>query len=171
MKILYLCTHNRCRSILAEAISNHLSNGAIEAKSAGSSPAGEIFPKTLTSLKAHGIDTAGLKSQSWNDFEDFAPHIIMTLCDSAANESCPVWMLGNRGGASSNANNKDYEPIKVHWPLSDPSKVLGSESDIDLAFNQTIAEIKQRILLMLNSQIISLPQAEKARLLQQWIKQ
>ena len=70
MKLLFICTHNRCRSILAEAITNHLSNGLIEAKSAGSEPAGEVHPLTLKYLNDAGIPTEGLQSQSWDEFEN-----------------------------------------------------------------------------------------------------
>ncbi|WP_143872164.1 arsenate reductase ArsC [Catenovulum sediminis] len=130
MKILYICTHNRCRSILSEAISNHFSDGKLEAKSAGSQPSGEVHPLSLKYLQEAGIATEGLQSQSWDEFEDFAPDIVVTVCDSAAGEACPVW-FGNS--------------VKVHWGLSDPSKLEGSESEKAEAFRATIAEIKSRV--------------------------
>ncbi|MDX2465088.1 MAG: arsenate reductase ArsC, partial [Porticoccus sp.] len=91
MKILYICTHNRCRSILSEAITNHLSNGRIQAKSAGSHPAGEVHPLSIQYLREAGIATADLTSQSWNELETFAPDVVVTVCDSAAGETCPLW--------------------------------------------------------------------------------
>ena len=130
MKVLYICTHNRCRSILSEAITNHVAGDVITAKSAGSQPAGEVHPLSLKYLNEAGVLTEGLKSQSWDEFEAFAPDLVITVCDSAAGESCPVWF-----GKS----------VKVHWGLSDPSKLTGSEEDIARAFNDTIAQISARV--------------------------
>ncbi len=138
MKILYICTHNRCRSILSEAISNHVACGKIEARSAGSQPVGEVHPLSLKYLEKSGIDINGLRSQSWDDFEEFAPDIVVTVCDSAAGEACPLW-FGNS--------------IKVHWGLADPSKLTGSEDEIAAAFLDTITEIKRRVLAILNANI------------------
>ena len=100
------------------------------AKSAGSQPAGEVHPLSLKYLAESGINTDGLQSQSWDEFEDFSPDIVITVCDSAAGESCPIWF-----GAS----------VKVHWGLSDPSKLEGSEAEIADAFKQTISEISERV--------------------------
>ena len=87
MKVLYICTHNRCRSILSEAITNHVAGDVITAKSAGSQPAGEVHPLSLKYLNEAGIPTEGLQSQSWDEFEAFAPDLVITVCDSAAGES------------------------------------------------------------------------------------
>lgn len=130
MKILYICTHNRCRSILSEAITNHLSKGRIIAKSAGSQPVGEVHPLSIQYLNEAGISTEGLSSQSWDEFEDFAPDIVITVCDSAAGESCPLWMGGT---------------LKLHWGLVDPSKLQGSDKELAEAFRQTIIEISERV--------------------------
>lgn len=130
MKILYICTHNRCRSILSEAVTNHRANGLIEAKSAGSQPVGEVHPLSLKYLAEANIPTEGLVSESWDDFEEFAPDLVVTVCDSAAGEVCPVW-FGNT--------------MKVHWGLEDPSKLTGSEEVIADAFRNTIAIIEQRV--------------------------
>ncbi len=130
MIVLYICTHNRCRSILSEAITNHVAGDVITAKSAGSQPAGEVHPLSLKYLNEAGVLTEGLKSQSWDEFEAFAPDLVITVCDSAAGESCPVWF-----GKS----------VKVHWGLSDPSKLTGNEEDIARAFNDTIAQISARV--------------------------
>ena len=138
MKILYICTHNRCRSILSEAITNHVSlaqaQGSIQAKSAGSQPAGEVHPLSIQYLQEAGIPTKGLVSQSWDELEAFAPDVVVTVCDSAAGESCPVWF-----GKS----------VKVHWGLTDPSKVEGSDEEKAQAFRETIAEIQQRVTELL----------------------
>ncbi|MFW8590419.1 arsenate reductase ArsC [Glaciecola sp. 2405UD65-10] len=130
MKILYICTHNRCRSILSEAITNHAANDLIEAKSAGSQPAGMVHPLSIKYLEEAGISTANLQSQSWDEFEDFEPDLVVTVCDSAAGEACPVWF-----GKS----------IKVHWGLSDPSKVEGTEEELAAAFHECIALIEERV--------------------------
>lgn len=130
MKILYICTHNRCRSILCEAITRTRAAGLIEARSAGSQPAGEVHPLSLKYLAEAGYDTQNLSSQSWDDFEDFAPDIVITVCDSAAGESCPLWF---------------GRTLKVHWGLEDPSKLQGSEAEIADAFRATIGIIEQRV--------------------------
>jgi len=138
MKILYICTHNRCRSILSEAITNHVSFAqaqvSIQAKSAGSQPAGEVDPLSIQYLQEAGVSTAGLASQSWDELEEFAPDMVVTVCDSAAGESCPVWF-----GKS----------VKVHWGLTDPSKVEGSDEEKAQAFRETIAEIQRRVTELL----------------------
>jgi len=138
MKILYICTHNRCRSILSEAITNHVSFAqaqvSIQAKSAGSQPAGEVHPLSIQYLQEAGVSTAGLASQSWDELEEFAPDMVVTVCDSAAGESCPVWF-----GTS----------VKVHWGLTDPSKVEGSDEEKAQAFRETIAEIQRRVTELL----------------------
>jgi len=90
MKILYICTHNRCRSILCEAITN-ASNGNVEARSAGSQPVGEVHPLSLKYLAERGFSTDGLQSQSWDEFEDYDADLVVTVCDSATGESCPVY--------------------------------------------------------------------------------
>jgi arsenate reductase len=129
MKILYICTHNRCRSILCEAITN-ASHSNLEARSAGSQPVGEVHPLSLKYLAARGFDTKGLKSQSWNEFEDFNADLVVTVCDSAAGETCPVFF-----GKS----------LKVHWGLEDPSKRDGTEQEKADAFNKTIDIIQKRV--------------------------
>lgn len=143
IKILYICTHNRCRSILSEAITNQKSDGSIVAKSAGSQPVGEVHPLSLKYLTEAGISTEGLISQSWDDFEQFAPDVVVTVCDSAAGEACPVW-FGNA--------------LKVHWGLEDPSKLQGSEEELAQAFRQTIGLIGSRVDALLS--VAKLPKSE-----------
>ena len=144
MKILYICTHNRCRSILSEAITNQFSAdqvckvGDIIAKSAGSQPVGEVHPLSIKYLQEMGISTNGLQSQSWDDFEKFAPDLVVTVCDSAAGETCPLWF-----GKS----------LKVHWGLGDPSKLQGSEAQIAEAFRATIKQIQHRVQQLSNLNI------------------
>ena len=144
MKILYICTHNRCRSILSEAITNQFSAdqvskaGDIIARSAGSQPVGEVHPLSIKYLQEMGISTNGLQSQSWDDFEKFAPDLVVTVCDSAAGETCPLWF-----GKS----------LKVHWGLGDPSKLQGSEAQIAEAFRATIKQIQHRVQQLSNLNI------------------
>jgi arsenate reductase len=130
MKILFICTHNRCRSILAEAIANHFSEGQIEAASAGSEPAGAVHPMTLKALEFHNIPVAGLYSKSWEEMEDFEPDFVITVCDSAAHEPCPLWF-----GKS----------LRAHWNLKDPSTVVGSDPEKLAAYGETIALLTVRI--------------------------
>ena len=140
MKILYICTHNRCRSILSEAITNHVAGDKIIARSAGSQPAGVVHPLSLQYLTEAWILTDGLTSQSWDEFEAFAPDVVVTVCDSAAGETCPVWF-----GKS----------VRVHWGLSDPSKLAGSDEQKAEAFRACISEITERVNQLL-------PLAEKS---------
>jgi arsenate reductase len=130
MKVLYICTHNRCRSILSEAVTNHLAKGLIIAKSAGSQPVGQVHPLSLKYLSEEGITIDNLKSQSWDEFADFDPDVVVTVCDSAAQEACPVWFGNN---------------LKVHWGLQDPSKLEGSDEIVAAAFIETINIIKDRV--------------------------
>lgn len=140
MKLLFICTHNRCRSILSEAIVNHLSKGKLIARSAGSQPAGVVHPLSLKYLAEAEIDTTALKSQSWDEFEEFEPDMVITVCDSAAKEACPVWF---------------GKTLKLHWGLTDPSKLDGSEDEIADAFRKTIKEITSR-----TNALLKLPLAE-----------
>jgi arsenate reductase len=135
MKILYICTHNRCRSILCEAITNHLAGVGMVAASAGSSPVGQVHPLTLQYLREAGVPAVGLYSKSWDELEEFAPDLVVTVCDSAAKESCPVWF----GSA-----------VKLHWGLADPSKVEGSEEEKAAAFRACIADISARAEALLS---------------------
>lgn len=130
MKLLFICTHNRCRSILAEALTNHYGKGFLVARPAGSQPAGEIHPLTIKHLSEAGIPTDDLCSQSWDEHESWNPDVVITVCDSAAGESCPIWF-----GKS----------VKVHWGLADPSSLKCSEEEIAKGFRNTISLLKNRI--------------------------
>jgi protein tyrosine phosphatase len=138
MKALFICTHNRCRSILAEAITNHLSNGKIVARSAGSSPTGEVHPLSLKYLQEQGISIDGLQSQSWDEHEAFAPDVVFTVCDSAAKETCPAWF---------------GQSLVVHWGLPDPSKLECSEEEKRTAFYAVMKTIETRVSELLKLDI------------------
>jgi arsenate reductase (thioredoxin) len=130
LNILYICTHNRCRSAICESITNKLSGGRVQAYSAGSQPAGEIHPLTLKFLEKRGFPTADLKSESWDKYFDKGIDVAITVCDSAASEACPLWM----GDTS-----------KLHWGLKDPSKVEGTEIEVEAAFMQLIDRVSLRV--------------------------
>lgn len=130
MKLLFICTHNRCRSILAEAIANDFSDGALQAFSAGSSPQEKVHPLSLHYLRHQGISIDGLKSQSWDEFEDLEPDAILTLCDNAAEEVCPVWF---------------DRTVQVHWGLEDPSKEIECEERQSSKFMETMGVLSHRL--------------------------
>lgn len=133
MNILVLCTGNSARSILAEALFNHMGQGRVHAYSAGSKPAGKVNPFALSALEANGIATGGFRSKSWDEFaEDGAPEmdVVLTVCGNAAGETCPVWI-----GA----------PITVHWGFPDPAAAVGSDDEIAAAFAETYTGLCRNI--------------------------
>lgn len=157
MNILYICTHNRCRSILFEAITRQKAQGIITAASAGSQPAGEVHPLSLKYLAETGYQTDNLSSKSWDNLtdengENFVPDVVITVCDQAAGESCPLW-LGNTP--------------KLHWGLSDPSKLDASDAAQRQAFLATIHTIEQRVEQLIT--IAKRPKSEQLPALQQLI--
>ncbi|MBS4081023.1 arsenate reductase ArsC [Pseudomonas rustica] len=129
MRILFMCTANSCRSILSEALFNHLAPAGFAAVSAGSFPKGQVLPRSLTTLQQAGIAIDGLHSKGNDAFEDNPPDIVITVCDKAAGETCPVYF----GPA-----------LKAHWGLEDPSEVSGDEAAINAAFHATLARIELR---------------------------
>lgn len=135
LKLLFVCTHNRCRSVLCEALARHLGGDHIAAYSAGSQPSGVVHPDTLHQLEKRGIDTSGLRSQSWDDYADLSPDAVITVCDSAAGEQCPLWL-----GRS----------MRVHWGLPDPSRVDGTDDERSAAFDSVIGTIERRLRRLLS---------------------
>lgn len=129
MRVLFMCTANSCRSILSEAMFNHLAPPGFEAVSSGSFPKGHVLPRSLTTLQQAGISIEGLSSKGNDAFEDNLPDLVITVCDKAAGETCPVYF----GPA-----------LKAHWGLEDPSDVTGDEAVVDAAFHATLAHIEQR---------------------------
>lgn len=130
MKVLFLCTANSCRSILSEAVFNAMAPAGFKAYSAGSFPSGQIHPLSLKTLERAGIATDGLYSKSNDAHETLAPDVVITVCDKAAGEACPVFF----GPAT-----------KAHWGLADPSELDGSGEQLDAAFDQTVAIIRTRV--------------------------
>jgi arsenate reductase len=133
--VLFLCTHNSARSVLAEAIMNKIGAGKFAAYSAGSQPRGAINPNTLKLLTQLNYDTSGFRSKSWGEFaKPGAPEIdfIFTVCDDAAGEACPVW---------------PGKPLTAHWGVADPSAAKGSELEVALAFQEAYRLLYRRIEL------------------------
>lgn len=121
---------------MAEALFNHLGKGHIKAFSAGSSPAGYVHPKSLETLNRHGIDSGQPESKSWDTYIGQPFDLVVTVCDQAAGESCPIF-LG--------------EPKKLHWSTPDPAKATGSEINVKTAFDQVFFMLKERIEAFLPS--------------------
>lgn len=130
MKVLFLCTANSCRSILCEALFNHLAPAGMRAFSAGSQPRGQVHPLTLEALARAGVASGGLASKSSEAHAALQPDLVITVCDRAAGEACPVFF----GPA-----------IGAHWGLADPSELAGSDAQIAAAFDATVARIETRI--------------------------
>jgi arsenate reductase len=129
-----MCTANSCRSILSEAMFNHLAPAGFEAISAGSFPKGRVLPRTLSTLQEAGIAIDGLSSKGNEAFETNLPDIVITVCDNAAGEACPLYF----GTA-----------LKAHWGLEDPSDIKGDEATISAAFHATLAHIETRCRALL----------------------
>ncbi|MGD9729029.1 MAG: arsenate reductase ArsC [Nitrospiraceae bacterium] len=129
-KILVLCTGNSCRSIMAEALINHLGKGRYQAWSAGSRPAEYVHPGSIKTLKRYGIDPGQPRSKSWNEFVEQSFDLVITVCDQAAGESCPLFQ---------------GKPQKLHWNTPDPAKVTGGDGEIQAAFDHAFFLLKQRI--------------------------
>src|SRR5512141_3180693 len=129
MNVLFLCTGNSCRSILAEATFNHLAPAGWKAMSAGSKPAGYVHPRSLALLAREGIPTAGLHSKSWDSLPQ-TPDIVVTVCSSAAGETCPAY-LG--------------PVLRTHWDVRDPAHVTGTDGEIDAAFVAAYRTLRNRI--------------------------
>ncbi len=123
---------------MAEALINHLGGGSYEAVSAGSFPTGEVHPKSIVILERHGIDPGTPRSKSWDEFTDTHFDLVITVCDRAANETCPVF---------------PGIPKKLHWSTPDPAKAQGSEEKINAAFDEAFLMLKTRIESLINDKI------------------
>ncbi|NJM34181.1 MAG: arsenate reductase ArsC [Rhodomicrobium sp.] len=142
--VLFLCTHNSARSVIAECIMNRLGVGKFRSFSAGSQPRGSIHPYALDLLRNQNYDVSGLRSKSWDEFADGdAPKMdfVFTVCDDAANEVCPVW---------------PGQPMTAHWGVPDPSAAEGGEAEKRYAFADTHRMMYQRIGIFVNLPMASL---------------
>jgi arsenate reductase (thioredoxin) len=137
LNVLFLCTGNSARSILAEAYLNARGRGRFRGHSAGSHPAGKVNPFALELLQKHRLDTGELRSKSWDEFakaEAARMDFIFTVCDDAAGEVCPLW---------------PGQPISAHWGVADPAAVAGGDAEKRKAFLRAFAELSTRIDMML----------------------
>jgi len=142
--VLFLCTHNSARSVMAECVLNRIGAKNFRAFSAGSQPKGEIHPLALALLRRLNYDTKGLRSKSWQEFSSpDAPKLdfVFTVCDNAANEVCPVW---------------PGQPMSAHWGVPDPSLATGSEAERSYAFADTYRMLNQRIGIFVSLPLRSL---------------
>lgn len=140
INVLFLCTHNSARSILAEAVLNHISRGRFKAYSAGSSPRENQQPNPLALqvLQSAGISIEGLHSKNWDEFggsKAIHMDLVITVCDNAAGEACPFW---------------PGQPATAHWGYPDPSEVQGPDEQRQAAFRQTLHAIRRRLDLLVN---------------------
>jgi arsenate reductase (thioredoxin) len=136
--VLFLCTGNSARSIMAEAILNQKGRPNFTAYSAGSHPTGTVRPEALRQLEAAHLSTVGLRSKNWNEFaQPDAPRLdfVFTVCDNAANEACPVW---------------PGQPMTAHWGIPDPASVQGTPEQVEKAFRDAFFLLERRISLFLS---------------------
>lgn len=145
--VLFLCTGNSARSIMAEAILNHRAKGIFTAYSAGSQPSGKVRPEALKQLELSRISTEGLHSKSWDEFaEPGAPvmNFVVTVCDNAAKEACPYW---------------PGHPTTAHWGVPDPAAAVGTPAEIERAFHEAFSILDRRIGLFLSLPLSTLTRA------------
>lgn len=145
MQVLFMCTANSCRSVLCEGLFNQVAPTGMTATSSGSFPSGHLNPRAISTLQSLGVDTAALYSKGSESFANNPPDIVITVCDKAGGEPCPVYF----GSAT-----------KSHWGLSDPSEIRGDEEVQQAAFESTVAKIRQRFDALFSLDISSLNQSE-----------
>jgi arsenate reductase (thioredoxin) len=142
--VLFLCTGNSARSIIAEAILNKLGAGKFRAYSAGSHPKGHVHPETLRLLRSLGYDTTGFRSKSWVEFlKEPQFDFVFTVCDDAAKEVCPIW---------------PGHPMTAHWGIPDPAEATGNPAEIAPAFKDAFRLLNQRISIFVSLPLHSLDQ-------------
>jgi arsenate reductase len=144
--VLFLCTGNSARSIMAEAILNHRAKGTFTAYSAGSHPSGVVHPEALKQLELADLSTAGLRSKSWDEFaapDSSRMDFVFTVCDNAAHEVCPIW---------------PGQPMTAHWGVADPAGVTGTPQEIERAFHDAFSILDRRISLFLSLPLSTLGQ-------------
>jgi protein-tyrosine-phosphatase len=144
LNVLFLCTHNSARSVIAECILNRLGGGKFKGFSAGSMPRGSIHPYALDLLRNQNYDVSDLRSKDWTEFaQDGAPRMdfVFTVCDDAAGEVCPIW---------------PGQPVTAHWGVPDPSAAEGSEAEKRFAFADTHRLLYQRIGIFVNLPLASI---------------
>ncbi|WP_198322002.1 MULTISPECIES: arsenate reductase ArsC [Methylococcus] len=145
INMLVLCTGNSCRSILAEALLNHLGSDRLRAWSAGSHPTGKVNPHALEALRRHGLPTEGLSSKSWDALGDVVFDILITVCADAAGETCPAYLS---------------QAIRGHWGLPDPANATGTLAEIDAVFDAALETLENRVRALLALPIEQMSSAE-----------
>lgn len=131
LNVLFLCTGNSCRSIMAEGLLNHYGQGKFRAFSAGSFPTGKVHPASLATLARHGMKALGYESKSWDIFKNLVElNIVITVCDNAAGEQCPMF---------------PGDPIKAHWGVPDPAHFQGTQAEIEAEFDRVFGILERRI--------------------------
>lgn len=148
LKVLVLCTGNSCRSVMAEGLLNHHGKDKLLAFSAGSVPTGNVHPVSLATLKRHGMSDQGYRSKSWDEFKDRPIDILITVCDNAAGEVCPIF---------------PGKPIKAHWGVPDPGHFQGIPAEIEAEFDRIFAMLEKRVKAFL---CLPLAQMDKTELQQ-----
>ena len=150
MNVLFLCTGNSCRSIIAEATFNHLAPAGMAAISAGSKPTGEVHPRSIALLKSKGISTDGYYSKSWDALE-IVPDIVITVCGNAAGETCPAYL---------NTNSSGGRIMRAHWGVDDPAKATGSDAEINASFESAYQILRKRIEAFFDLPLKDMQEAE-----------
>ena len=145
LKTLVLCTGNSCRSVMAEGLLNHYGKDKVLAFSAGSIPTGNVHPMSLATLKRHGMSDQGYRSKSWDEFKDQSIDILITVCDNAAGEVCPIFF-----GKS----------MKAHWGVPDPAHYQGTPAEIEAEFNRIFTMLEKRVKAFLRLPFDKMPQEE-----------
>ena len=130
MNVLVLCTGNSCRSIIGEALASHLGGGKLRGLSAGSHPTGQVNPGALAVLARHGVSIEAPKSKTMDDLDGERIDLVISVCDSAAGEACPLWLKA---------------APRVHWGIPDPAHVTGDEEIVQAAFENTYQQLHRRI--------------------------
>lgn len=134
INVLVLCTGNSCRSIMAEALINHMGHDRYQAWSAGSHPTGTVHPRSISTLKQQGVYPGRPRSKSWDEMTSRSFDLIITVCDQAAGETCPIF---------------PGQPRKLHWSIPDPAKTTGTEADIQAAFDDAYLLLKKNVEALL----------------------
>ncbi|CAN5478900.1 arsenate reductase ArsC [soil metagenome] len=145
--VLILCTGNSCRSAMAEGLLNHWGSGGFKAVSAGSFPTGQVNPMSLQTLARHGLPTDGYRSKSWDEFADQQINIVITVCDAAAGESCPLFPGG---------------PVKAHWGVPDPAHAEGTADEVAAVFDRVYTQLERRVKALVALPVETMPQNELA---------
>jgi len=145
ISVLFLCTGNSCRSIMAEALLAHHGAEHFLSRSAGSFPTGDVHPKSLATLKARGMATTGYRSKAWDEFTNQPIDIVITVCDAAAGETCPIF---------------PGKPLKAHWGVSDPAKFEGSAEETTKEFSRICDMLEKRIKALVRLPIDSMDKDE-----------